>query len=186
MNNRRDLLKAIGMIVFIAGCMGVGIPADTKVDRDTIIGIWLFDEDINNNVVKDASGNGHAGEVKGSPKVVNGHFGKALSFSGNDQIVVPHHDRFSTSTFTLMAWINIEDILSGWRMIVGKDDWPDRNYAMFVHEHGERLHCAFNTGRVDLIAMRRSPMARGIMSLLPMTGRLNASILMEILTTRKG
>ena len=144
-----DLLKAIGMIVFIASCIGVGIPADTKVDRDTIIGIWLFDEDINNNVVKDASGNGHAGEVKGSPKVVDGQFGKALSFSGNDQIVVPHHDRFSTSTFTLMAWINIEDILSGWRMIVGKDDWPDRNYAMFVQEHGERLHCAFSTSSVD-------------------------------------
>ena len=34
-------------------------------------------------------------------------------------------------------------------MIVGKDDWPDRNYAMFVHEDGERLHCAFNTSRVD-------------------------------------
>ena len=149
MNTRMDLLKTIGFIVFIAVCIGVGIPADTKVDRDTIIGIWLFDEDINNNIVKDASGNGHNGEVKGSPKVVDGQFGKALSFSGNDQIVVPDHDRFSTPTFTLMAWVNIEDILSGWRMIVGKDDWPDRNYAMFVHEHGERLHCAFNTSRVD-------------------------------------
>ena len=145
MKTRKNLFS----FVCIIACLGVGVPVYTAVDRDTIIGIWLFDEDINNNVVKDASGNGHDGEVKGSPKVVDGQFGKALSFSGNDQIVVPHHDRFSTPTFTLMAWINIEDILSGWRMIVGKDDWPDRNYAMFVHEHGERLHCAFNTTRVD-------------------------------------
>ena len=99
---------------------------------------------------RNASGNGHNGEVKGSPKVVDGQFGKALSFTGTDQIVVPHHDRFSTPTFTLMAWINIEDILSGWRMIVGKDDWPDRNYAIFVHRHGESVHCAFSTrGDVD-------------------------------------
>ena len=147
MNNRMDLLKAIGSIVFIAGCIGVGIPADTKVDRDTVIGIWLFDEGINNDVVKDASGNGHDGEVRGSPKVVEGQFGKALSFSGNDQIVVPHHDRFSTPTFTLMAWVNIEDILSGYRMIVGKDAHPYRNYAMYVHTEGERLHCSFCAGR---------------------------------------
>ncbi len=139
--------KQLFSFVFIIACIGVSVPVYTAVDRDTIIGIWLFDEDINNNVVKDASGNGHDGEVKRSPKIVDGQFGKALSFSGNDQIVVPHHDRFSTPTFTLMAWINIEDILSGWRMIVGKDDWPDRNYAMFVHREGERLHCSFCAGR---------------------------------------
>ena len=148
MNSRMDLLKVIGTIVFVAGCIGVGIPADTKVDRDTIIGIWLFDEGIRDGV-KDASGNGHDGIVVGTPEVVDGQFGNALSFGGKDKVEIPHHDRFTTRTFTLMAWINIEDILSGWRMIVGKNDWPDRNYAMFVHEHGERLHCAFNTSRVD-------------------------------------
>ena len=139
--------KNLFSIIFIIACIGVGIPADTKVDRDTIIGIWLFDEDINNNVVKDASGNGHDGEVKGRPKVVAGQFGKALSFTEDDQIVVPHHDRFSLSTFTLMAWVNIEDILSGYRMIVGKDAHPYRNYAMYVHTAGERLHCSFCAGR---------------------------------------
>ena len=59
-------------------------------------------------------------------------------------------------------------------MIVGKDDWPDRNYAMFVHEHGERLHCAFNTSRVDsgnFNSNATTPMARGIMSLSPMTAK---------------
>ena len=141
------ILKQLFSFVSIIAFIGVGVPVDTAVDRDTIIGIWLFDEDINNNVVKDASGNGHDGEVKGSPKVVEGQFGKALSFSGNDQIVVPHHDRFSTSTFTLMAWVNIEEIRSGYRMIVGKDAHPYRNYAMYVHTEGERLHCSFCAGR---------------------------------------
>ena len=142
MKTRKNLFS----IIFIVACIGVGIPADTKVDRDTIIGIWLFDEGISDGV-KDASGNRHKGIVVGTPEVVDGKFGKALSFGGRDKVEIPHHDRFTTPTFTLMAWVNIEDILSGWRMIVGKDDHPDRNYAMYVHRDGERLHCSFCAGR---------------------------------------
>ena len=146
MNNRMDLLKAIGTIVFVAGCIGVGIPADTKVDKDTIIGIWLFDEGISDGV-KDASGNGHDGIVVGMPEVVDGEFGKALSFGGKEKVEIPHHDRFTTPTFTLMAWVNIEEIRRGYRMIVGKDAHPYRNYAMYVHTEGQRLHCSFCAGR---------------------------------------
>ena len=138
--------KQLFSFVCIIACLGVGVPVYTAVDKDTILGIWLFDEGISDGI-KDASGNGHDGIVEGTPEVVDGIFGKALSFSGNDQIVVPHHNRFSTATFTLMAWINIEDILSGWRMIVGKDAHPYRNFAMYVDTHGERLHCSFCAGR---------------------------------------
>lgn len=77
MKTRKNLFS----IIFIIACIGVAIPADTKVDRDTIIGIWLFDEGISNGV-KDASGNGHDGIVVGMPEVVDGKFGKALSFGG--------------------------------------------------------------------------------------------------------
>ena len=51
------LLKAISGIVFIIACLGVSIPVHTTVDKDTIIGIWLFDEGISDGV-KDASSNG--------------------------------------------------------------------------------------------------------------------------------
>ncbi len=125
-------------------CLGFTVSGNTKIDEDTILGIWLFDEDINKGV-KDASENGHDGQVVGKPKVVDGKFGKALSFSGADKIEIPHDDVFTTPTFTLMAWVNVEDIATGWRMIVGKDAWPNRNYAMFVHQNNGRLHCAFGT-----------------------------------------
>ena len=32
-------------------------------------------------------------------------------------------------------------------MIVGKNDWPYRNYAMYVHTEGQRLHCSFCAGQ---------------------------------------
>ena len=142
MKTRKNLFS----FVCIIACIGVGAPVYTAVDRDTIIGIWLFDEGIGEGV-KDASGNGHDGTVMGAPEVVDGKFGKALFFGGKEKVEIPHHDRFTTPTFTLMAWVNIEDILSGWRMIIGKDDHPDRNYAMYVHRDGERLHCSFCAGR---------------------------------------
>jgi len=126
-------------------CFCVALSGNAKIDEDTILGIWLFDEDINRGV-KDSSGNGHDGQVFGKPKIVDGKFGKALSFSGaGDKIEIPHDDVFTTPTFTLMAWVNVEDLATGWRMIVGKDAWPDRNYAMFVHQNNGRLHCAFGT-----------------------------------------
>ena len=69
------------VLMGIVLCLGVAISGDAKIDEDTILGIWLFDEDIKNSV-SDASGNGHDGQIFGKPKVVDGKFGKALSFSG--------------------------------------------------------------------------------------------------------
>ena len=138
-------MKTFTRLLIALFCLGFAISGNAKIDEETILGIWLFDEDID-KTVKDASGNGHDGQVFGKPKVVDGKFGKALSFSGaGDKIEIPHDDVFTTPTFTLMAWVNVEDLATGWRMIVGKDAWPDRNYAMFVHRDNGRLHCAFGT-----------------------------------------
>ena len=139
------MTKVFVRLLIALFCFGFTVSVDAKIDEGTILGIWLFDEDIK-NTVRDASGNGHDGQVFGKPKVVDGKFGKALSFSGaGDKIEIPHDDVFTTPTFTLMAWVNVEDLATGWRMIVGKDAWPDRNYAMFVHQNNGRLHCAFGT-----------------------------------------
>ena len=179
-----ELLKAISSIVFIAVCLSVGTPVYTAVDKDTIIGIWLFDEGISDGV-KDASSNEQDGIVVGTPEVVDGKFGKALSFGDQDKVEILHHDRFSTPTFTLMAWVNIEEIRTGYQMIVGKNDHPERNYAMYVHTDGERLHCSFCAGQCMgiLTVMQQLSMGIGIMSLLPTTGQLNACISTGSLTT---
>lgn len=141
-----ELLKTISSIVFIVACLGVGIPIYTAVEKHTIIGIWLFDEGINEGV-KDASGNGHDGTVVGTPEVVDGKFGKALFFGGKDTVEIPHHDRFSTPTFTLMAWVNLENISGDYLMVVGKNDWPYRNYAIYIHGDARTVHCSFCNGQ---------------------------------------
>ncbi len=138
-------LKYLPLILGVIGLLLSRTTAsDAEIQEDTILGIWLFDD--GNKNITDASGNGHDGQVFGNPKIVDGPFGKALFFNGGaDKIEIPHDDTFVTPTFTIMAWVNVADQAGGWRMIVGKDAWPDRNYAMFVHQNNGSLHCAFGS-----------------------------------------
>ena len=51
-----------------------------KVKPETIVGIWLFDENVG-NIAKDTSPNGkNNGILQEKPKWVQGKFGKALEF----------------------------------------------------------------------------------------------------------
>ena len=57
--------------------------SDAKVDLESAVGIWLFD-DGGGNVAKDSSGNGYDGKLMNGPKWVKGKFGMALEFDGKD------------------------------------------------------------------------------------------------------
>ncbi len=52
---------------------------------DDVIAMWLLD-DGNGAVAKDASGNGHLGQLIGNPQWVAGKFGGALEFDGDDRV----------------------------------------------------------------------------------------------------
>lgn len=86
------------------------IQANAKIDDKSVVGIWLFDENVG-NVAKDSSGRGHDGEVKGNLKWINGIFFSALEFPGQagSFVKVPHHNDFNLLTFTMLAWIKTEN-----------------------------------------------------------------------------
>ena len=76
--------KKVFSIAFIIVCIDLAAPIHTKVDKDSIIGIRLFDEGITDGV-KDTSDNGHDGPVKGTPKVIDGKFGKPSSLAVSER-----------------------------------------------------------------------------------------------------
>ncbi len=80
---RLSLFCAI-IIVMIMMLAGV---SNAKVDLETVVGMWLFD-DGSGNQAKDSSGKGNHGKLVKSPKWVNGKFGMALEFDGKDNHVV--------------------------------------------------------------------------------------------------
>ena len=65
--------------------------SSAKIDQETIVGMWLFDEG-KGEVTKDSSGNGNDGKLMNGPKWVDGKFGKALEFDGTDDNVEMPND----------------------------------------------------------------------------------------------
>ena len=61
--------------------------SDAKIDLSTIVGLWLFDEGAG-NVASDSSAKGNHGTLTNGPKWVQGTFGMALEFDGQDDYVV--------------------------------------------------------------------------------------------------
>jgi hypothetical protein len=91
--------------------------SDAKIDLENTIGIWLFDEG-KGNIARDTSGNGNDGELMNDPKWVDGKFGKALEFDGQDDYVHFVHRRLRltvnagdaeilkpTADVTFVAWV---------------------------------------------------------------------------------
>ena len=100
------------------------------LDPESVLGVWLFDEGKGDEAI-DSSAGGHVGDITGNAKWVDGRFGKALEFLGSERVTIPHDDRLTVSTFTLMAWIKVEKATAKWQRVLSKDGWPaTRNYLM--------------------------------------------------------
>ena len=139
---RRILASIGGTLCWLALALLV-IGSSEAFEAESILGVWLFEEG-NGNEVMDSSGREHNGTLTGNDvQRVDGKFGDALEFVGGGKVDVPHTDDFTTPTFTLMAWIDVEEANTSWQLIIGKDGLPDRNYAMFVAKDTGVIHFAF-------------------------------------------
>ncbi|MCE2402955.1 LamG domain-containing protein [Candidatus Poribacteria bacterium] len=93
-----------------------------NVAEKGLVAYWAFDEGTG-KAATDATGNGHNGEFNGAPKWVDGKFGTALEFDGEDDYVaVADDDALDlTDSITLMAWFNPNDVLTSRRLMVKND-----------------------------------------------------------------
>jgi hypothetical protein len=91
--------------------------------EESLVGYWPFDEGVGKEA-KDASGNGHDGELIDDPKWVQGKFDKALDFEGTGSyVLVPDHDDLDlTDALTVMGWFNLNEAIAGNRRMMSKND----------------------------------------------------------------
>ncbi len=82
---------------------------------DQVVALWHFDEVQPNDITNDAISNNPAifgsvtGNVSYTPKLVEGKFGKALSFDGSAYAYVPASPTLVTpSEVTIDAWVNVQ------------------------------------------------------------------------------
>ncbi len=137
----KETLISIYRVTFLVIFSAFMISSSGALDLESIQGVWLFNEGDGNEAL-DSSGKEHNGTINNG-EWVDGKFGDALEFMGGGKVEVLHADGFTTPTFTLMAWIMIDQPNATWQLIVGKDGWPDRNYGMFVAKDTGVIHFAF-------------------------------------------
>ena len=125
--------RLVGLIACLILAVLFSVPSQAKIDPETIVGQWLFDEDKGEKVI-DASGNGHDGEIKGSNKRVKGKFGNALEVGADTWVMVPPDDKLKLTAYTVTIWLNTKSDCGGWCGILSKsNDNPTRTYSMYVN-----------------------------------------------------
>jgi len=101
-----------------------------KINPENVVGAWLFEEG-SGNIAKDSSGKGNNGEIKGSPKWVNGKFGRAMEFNGKtDYIVIKDSNSLDLNFMTVAAWINLTNYSDDQRVIT-KEEGVNDPYSVY-------------------------------------------------------
>jgi len=100
-----------------------------KIDPETAIGMWLFEEDTG-KIAADSSGKGNKGKIVGAKLVDDGQFGKALYFDGNDNCVdVENSDSLNPAEeISIVMWVKADagqncDGNNNWRFLISKGGW---------------------------------------------------------------
>ncbi len=117
------------------------------LDTDGLVGAWLLD-DGKGETVTDSSDNGLDGKIaKGKPKWVDGKFGGAMEFGGQDMVTVDDDNALDLEEFTIAAWVNIPKISGAWQIIASKEHRgpTGRNYGLFGHINSGVVHYSFTT-----------------------------------------
>ncbi len=96
----------VRLVTVLIGLTVVGllVCASSYADlMDGLVAVWTFDD----GTAKDFSGNGNNGEILDNPMVVQGKFGRALEFDGdNDGVEIEDDVTLQlTEPFTVAVWI---------------------------------------------------------------------------------
>ena len=103
-----------------------------------LVGHWRLDEE-SGTVAEDSSGNGNNGTLEGSPTVVDGRYGRALSFAGN-RVAIPASDSLAANlfreSFGLSVWINPTRAGNTWQQIFRSMTSSSSNDTLFINNDG--------------------------------------------------
>lgn len=134
-------------------CVLLLLPSeDCNAAPEGLVSAWLLDEG-DGDIARDASGNGHDGEVRNA-NWVEGKFGNALEFGPADSaVVIPHSDDFTLEFFTVTGWVKCED-QGAWQTIMtktGEDEAAQpRNYGIFVVPNDGGIHFSLQGGNTKI------------------------------------
>ena len=128
--------------ILIVFCVSLVFAANEP--EDSLILYMSFDT-VDGEQVSDHSKYENHGEMKGDPEHVDGRFGKALKFNGqNTYVEILHHESLTVDQdFTVMAWIHAVrhegPDNARWQGIIAKGNNP-RSYSLWTEANSKCLH----------------------------------------------
>ena len=136
------------VISFIAISLIFTGMSSVRVDRKSIVGVWLFDEG-KGEVATDSSENGNSGELRNGTKWVSGKFGKAIELDGVDDYVdAPDSPSLSVGggSITIQFWTKLNG--------PSRDEWVRKNptndwqpcYDVETPDGGTKIRWLYGTG----------------------------------------
>ena len=84
-----------------------------------LVALWHFDEN-SGTTAYDSTENYNDGTIYGAPSWVDGKLGKALSFDGNDYVMVPDSSLLEPDRITVEAWVKSSGTPGSYKYIVSK------------------------------------------------------------------
>ena len=145
------------LVGFIASCLIAGTSAAISYP-ETVFACWLFDEG-EGDIAEDATGNGWDAEIAG-PVWADGIFGKALQFDGvDDVVIVTGSEDVNFVTFTLEAWVKIENFNGSYNDIITKQG--PKNIMMNIQQNTGVIGNAFFLGGQNQIVRGNTPVTDG-------------------------
>lgn len=119
-------MHKVSFLVLLASLLIIANLGVANVAEEGLVAYWPFDEG-SGKTAEDVTGNGHDGKFAGAPKWVDGKFGTALEFDGEEDHVVVADDAALAieENITFMAWFSPGDVLTSRRLMV-------KNNSIFV------------------------------------------------------
>lgn len=131
-----------GMMFFILS--GLFVCQIMSQQEGLLVGYWAFDEG-KGDVVKDQSGKGNDGKIKGEVKWVDGKFGKALEFTSGANVEIPDSDSLrDMDEYTIALWIKFNAFSSDWNHFLEKDG----SYGLTVNTGTGDFRYTPNSGKI--------------------------------------
>jgi len=114
-------MRAMVCVGIVAISLALAGWSSAKIDPETCAGMWLFDEG-EGEIAKDSSGNGNDGEIFGA-KWVDGKFGGALEFDGDDYVNCGNGPSLQIQDeITIVFWFKVEAFQNTWETFLAKGD----------------------------------------------------------------
>jgi hypothetical protein len=131
------LLKLLTLTLICSACL---------LGQSPPTAYWKLDEPSGATSFADASGNGHTGACGPSCPIlgISGKVGKAASFNGVNQIVIPDSSSLRLNQFTIALWVYPTQTKTDFQPLIVKEDSAgnNRNYGLFIEPNSMQIRYA--------------------------------------------